>query len=340
MPANSWIFMHFRFHRSLLSRVIFVWFALLLSWSAAVAEPKTPAVLTDVGGYTLNSVLLEPKGRAELPPIVFIHGASTSLYDPIFSFREKLEGRAQLLFVDRPGHGRSDVGGAANTLPDGQADAIATLMEKRGIKKAIIVGHPYGGAVAAAFALNHKDKVLGLVLLSPAVYPWPGGVAWYYQAARAPVLGWVFSGLVVPAVGLVAMNTAIDAVFAPNKRPDTYISETKAMQSLQPAAFRHNAKEIANLQDWTKRVSPRYPEIKVPTIIITGDTDDIVSPEIHSRQLSRAIKGSELIVVRNLGHKSDYIANDLAVAAIEKIAGKRRNLKAIARQVEKRIAGD
>ena len=44
--------------------------------------------------------------------------------------------------------------------------------------------------------------------------------------------------------------------------------------------------------------------------------------------------------MKNLGHKPDWIAPDLVVAAIEKLAGQPRDLQALARAVEARIAGD
>ncbi|WP_430245671.1 alpha/beta fold hydrolase [Neorhizobium sp. DAR64861/K0K2] len=298
------------------------------------------AVRIDVGGYKLNSVLIEPDKKADLPPIVFLHGASTSLKDPLFSFRKTLQGRARLLFVDRPGHGSSDIGSEQNILPDGQADAVAQLMRKRGIGKAIIVGHSFGGAIAAAFAVRHPDMVSGLVFLSPAVYPWDGSVAWYYSAATAPVTGQVFSALVVPPVGLLAIKGAASAVFSPYPVPAGYIAETNAFQALSPTAFRHNAREISALSDWARTASRQYPKIKAPTVIITGDADEIVSPEIHAKHLARDIRGAKLIVVHKLGHKSDYVARDLAVAAMESVAGRRRDLASIARSVERRIAAD
>lgn len=308
---------------------------------APVADSQSrEEVRIDVGGYSLNSVMLNTKAKAHLPPIVFIHGASTSLFDPMYSFREALKGRATLFFVDRPGHGRSDLGGEANTFPDGQADAIAKLMERRGIRKAIIVSHSFGGAVAAELAVRHPDRVIGLVFLSPAVYTWKGSLEWYYDAAGAPVVGWLFSGLVIPPAGFLAIDSATKAVFAPNHRPDDYIRKTKAYQAIGPAAFRRNAIEIANLQKWAKRFAAGYRYIAAPTIIITGDADQIVSPSIHSRHLARDIRGSELIVVHNLGHKSDFVARDLAIAAIERIAGFKRNLRKTARRVEHTIAKD
>lgn len=307
---------------------------------ATEAGPSRVEAKIDVGGFKLNSVLLPAKKSADLPPIVFIHGASTSLYDPMYAFREPLEGRAKLLFVDRPGHGLSDIGPKENIQPDAQADAIARLMQKRGIPKAIIVGHSFGGAITAAFAVRHKDMVEGLVFLSPALYPWPGGISWYYDAARAPVTGLFFSTIIAPPAGLLALNAAAKRVFAPNPMPSDYVSKTRSYRALRPTAFRHNAQEVGALNGWAKTASTHYREIKAPTIIIAGDADNVVSTEIHSKHLARDIPGAELIIVHNLGHKSDYVARDLAIAAIEKIAGKKRNLKAIAKTLEAKIAKD
>jgi pimeloyl-ACP methyl ester carboxylesterase len=182
--------------------------------------------------------------------------------------------------------------------------------------------------------------VLGLVFLSPAAYPWDGSIEWYYRVASTPVLGQMFSTLVAPPVGLFAIDRATREVFAPNARPDNYVKEARALQAVRPAAFRHNAREIAALNAWAKKASPAYRNIDAPTIIITGDTDEIVSPEIHSRQLARDISNSKLIIVRGLGHKSDYVARDLAVASIEKLAGKKVNLVSIAKSLERSLAAD
>jgi pimeloyl-ACP methyl ester carboxylesterase len=327
--------------RGLLSALVLVGAAIVSATEqSAAADPGTRPVRIDLGDITLNSVLIEPERKSDLPPIVFIHGASTSLYDPVLSFRAKLQGRAKMLFVDRPGHGGSDTGGEQYILPDAQADAIARLMRVRGIAKAIVVGHSFGGAIAAALAVRHPGMVSGLVFLSPTVYPWKGGIAWYYDVASTPVAGALFSTLVVPPVGLFAIDRATKAVFAPNRPPANYIEETKGFQALRPVAFRRNAQEVAALSDWAKTASRRYRTIRAPTVIITGDRDSIVSPTVHSRHLARDIRGARLIVVHKLGHKSDYVASDLAVAAIEQVAGRKRNLTTITGTVERRIAHD
>ncbi len=139
------------------------------AWQAKSIERQYPniGVLTDVGGFKMNAFHVPAGPNADLPPIVFIHGASGNLRDQEAAFLGPLRSRAELLFVDRPGHGYSERGGPENAYPDGQARAIAKLLEAYGIKKAIIVGHSFGGAIVASFALNHPDKVIGSVFLAP-----------------------------------------------------------------------------------------------------------------------------------------------------------------------------
>jgi pimeloyl-ACP methyl ester carboxylesterase len=98
--------------------------------------------LIDVGGFALNSLHVPTPATPDLPPLLFIHGASGNLRDPMGAFLDPLRGRAEMLFVDRPGHGYSERGDEANLTPDGQADAIARLLDKRGIARAIVVGIP------------------------------------------------------------------------------------------------------------------------------------------------------------------------------------------------------
>jgi pimeloyl-ACP methyl ester carboxylesterase len=307
---------------------------------ASAADRAAREERIDIGGYKISSVFLRAGAGKSLPPIVFLHGAGGNLYDPLLSFRERLEGRADLLFVDRPGQGGSDRGAPENAYPDGQADTVAALMRKRGIAKAIIVSHSYGGAVAASFALRHPDMVIGLVFMSPAVYSWSGGIPWYYSVGSAPLSGWLFSGTFVPVLGNAFVDGATRGVFAPNPRPDNYVADSRARRILAPRAFHSTAVDVANLKAWAKKTSPLYKRIKAPTIIVTGDADKVVNPQEQARHLARDIPGARLFSIHNLGHKSDYVAGDLAVAAIETLAGEKRNLPRIARRIEARIAGD
>ncbi|MFZ1679900.1 MAG: alpha/beta hydrolase, partial [Rhizobiaceae bacterium] len=250
-------------------------------------------------------------------------------------------GRAELLFVDRPGHGWSGRDPARHATPHGHADAIAGLMDRVGIGSALIVGHSFGGAVAAAFALRHPRRTAGLVFLAAASHPWPGArTNWYYRLTVRPLLGPLFARLAALPAGLLLMERTTQCVFSPNRRPDDYVARAGIGLVLRPAAFRANAIDVEGLHAHVAEASPRYGTITAPTVVVTGDRDTVVFEEIHSIGLARDIPGAAYVEVRNLGHKPDWIAPDLVVAAVAKAAGHAVDLDAVKSDVEARIRDD
>jgi pimeloyl-ACP methyl ester carboxylesterase len=310
---------------------------------AWLIERRNPPIgeFADINGARIHYVHVPASANADLPPIVFIHGASANLKDQMLPLRPLLEGRAEMLFFDRPGFGWSGRGPGNNENPSAQANTIAALMDRLGIKRAIIVGHSFGGVVTAAFGREHADKTLGLVFLSPATHPWPGGAtSWYYDLTTIPVIGRLFSETLTYPAGTLQMADATTCVFSPNKVPDNYLAAASIPLVLRPSAFRANATDVAGLYRYALGAAPHYKEITAPTVVISGDRDKVVYAHIHSVGLVRDIAGAELVWVRNLGHKPDWIASDLVVGAIEKVAGRVVDLEAMARRVEARIAGD
>ncbi|RRH94388.1 alpha/beta hydrolase [Mesorhizobium tamadayense] len=310
---------------------------------AWLIERRNPPVgeFADIAGARIHYVHIPASEQADLPPVVFIHGASANLRDQMLPLKPLLEGRAEMLFLDRPGFGWSERGPGNNETLAAQADTIAALMDRVGIEKAVIVGHSFGGAITAAFARRHPDKTRGLVFLAPVSHPWPGGAtAWYYKLTAAPIVGRLFSETLAYPTGMLQIGDPTACVFSPNKVPDGYVGNASIPLVLRPRAFRANAIDVAQLYDYVRDASPGYREIKAPTVAISGDRDKVVYATIHSVGLERDIPGAELIWVRNLGHKPDWVAPDLVVGAIEKVAGAPVDLQALARTVESRIVGD
>ncbi|TPJ41957.1 alpha/beta hydrolase [Mesorhizobium sp. B2-7-1] len=307
-------------------------------WSIERRNPPVGA-FAEIDGARIHYVHIPAPAGADLPPVVFIHGASANLKDQMLPLKPLIERRAEMLFLDRPGLGWSERGD--NETLAAQADTIATLMDRLGIEKAVIVAHSFGGAIITAFARQHPEKTLGLVFLSPATHPWPGGAtAWYYKLTATPAIGWLFSETLAYPAGMLQIGNATACVFSPNNPPDNYIGEASIPLVLRPSAFRANARDVAQLYDYVRAASPAYREIKAPTVVISGDRDKVVYATIHSIGLKRDIPGAELVWVHNLGHKPDWITPGLVVGAIEKVVGQDVDLEAMARTVEARIASD
>jgi len=332
----------------LLSAAITLLLALLLVLAAVtrvnawLIEQRYPPVgsFTEIDGVTLHYVHVPAADQSKLPPIIFIHGASANLNDQMLPIRPLLEGRAEMLFIDRPGHGWSGRSKGHEAQAE-QAALIAALMDRLGIGPAIILGHSFGGSIAAAFALAYPEKTKGLLFLSAATHPWPGGrTSWYYHLTTTPVLGWLFSETVAGLAGTLRIGPATTCVFAPNAVPDGYLDRAQIPLVLRPRAFRANAADVDGLYRFALENAPRYREIAAPTVVVSGDADTVVYEEIHSIGLARDIPGAELVWIRNLGHKPDWIAPDLVVAAIEKLDGQPRDLQEMGKAVEARIAED
>ena len=307
---------------------------------AAKIEKSYPPVgkFIEVNGVKLHYVHVPAGPNADLPPIVVIHGASANLNDQMIPLRPLLEGRGEILFFDRPGHGWSQRG-AGNNTQELQSDTIAALMDALKIKGAVIVAHSFGGSVATALALGHPERVRGLVLMAAATHPWPDRkTQWYYDLSVVPVIGRIFTETLALPAGQARMQAATVGVFCPNRAPELYVEKAQIPLVLRPGAFRANAEDVAGLYHYTVRASPRYGEINKPAVIITGDGDTVVLEEVHSKGLARDIAGSELVWIEGLGHKPEYVVPEIAVMAIEKISGMDRNIQAAARAAEARIA--
>jgi len=269
-------------------------------------------------GARLHYVDLAAESDATLPPIVFIHGASGNLQDQLRAFEPALKGRARMIFVDRPGHGYSDRAGSET--PAQQARRYKALLDALSIPKAIFVGHSLGTASVAAFGVLYPETTKGLVFLAPATHPWTTGVTWYYDVASFPVVDYLFTETILTPVGMQSLEEGAKSVFEPQDAPANYVKDAAIALALRPKTFRSNARDVAGLNAFVEKFSLRYEEIKAPTVVITGDVDDIVAPSIHSIGLERDIQGAELIVLPGIGHKPDYAATDVVIKAIEKVA--------------------
>ncbi|MEE9375072.1 MAG: alpha/beta hydrolase [Rhizobiaceae bacterium] len=292
----------------------FIWTSLQIS----LIEKKFPPVgnIVKLAGAKFHYVDVLDKTN-KIAPVIFVHGASGNLKDQQEAFIDALKGKARLLFIDRPGYGYSERADA--DTPAKQATQFKLLLDNLKIEKVVLVGHSLGSASVAAFAVLYPDRVKGLVFLSPATHPWPGGVRWYYKLASMPLLGTLFTETLALPIGQLSLEGGIKSVFDPQEPVKNYTTRTAIPLILRPASFRYNAHDVATLNQFVTKFSPRYKEIKAPTVIITGDKDDIVLPSIHSIGLERDIEGAELIVLPNMGHKPDFMATDKVVEVILKL---------------------
>jgi pimeloyl-ACP methyl ester carboxylesterase len=184
------------------------------------------------------------------------------------------------------------------------------------------VVHSWAGALAARMALDYPRRVAGLVMLAPVAYPWPGGVGWYNEVVTIPVIGPLLAHTITLPLGTFLTTPVARAVFLPQVMPEDYVSDTATPLLLRPREFLANARDLVTLKAAVTEQAPRYGEIRVPVVVITGDADKTVSPAIHSRPFAATAKDARLIVLPDVGHMVQNADPELVVREIDAMTGK------------------
>jgi pimeloyl-ACP methyl ester carboxylesterase len=276
--------------------------------------------IIEVAGATLNVVELGPRDGAG-PPVVMIHGASSNLETMRQPLGDRLARNHRVILIDRPGHGWSTRAHLEDSTPAIQGRMIDEALEKLGIGRAILVVHSWSGALGALMALDYPQRVAGLVMLAPVAYPWPGGVGRYNQIVATPVIGPLLAYTITLPLGIFLAEPGARGVFWPQTMPENFVRNTATPLLLRPREFLANAWDLVTLKAAVEEQVPRYPDIRVPTTVISGDVDKTVSTDIHARPFAAAVPNAKLIVLPDVGHMVQNAAPDLVISEIDAMIG-------------------
>lgn len=237
------------------------------------------------------------------PTLILLHGFSSSLYtwDGVFDFFVE---QGTTYAYDRPPFGLSerllrgdwDQGGPNPYTTAAAVEQLRALMDAQGIEQAVLVGHSAGGLIALQAAQDYPQRVQGLVLVDPAVYTsgaptWLGAVANTPQLRRlGPLVARAFAG---------SDRLRESAYYEPERIPPA---------TLEKAAIG------TRVEDWDKAfwqftaaassaegIIARIGTVTAPTLVVTGEADQIVPPE-ESARLATALPNASLVTIPACGH--------------------------------------
>jgi 3-oxoadipate enol-lactonase len=235
--------------------------------------------------------------------IVLLHGFpfDRTIWDGPF---QTLARRARAIRVDLRGAGASSRG-SGPALMETLAGDVCGLLDALEIERAILVGHSMGGYVALAFFRMYAERVAGLGLVASHVAADSPERAQARDEQAAQVLA---QGIAPSAAGMVA--GCVPAAFAASN-PAT-IERLQALVARQDAAG-----AAALLLGMKERVdsSDLLEDIKVPALIVGGQSDRLVAPAMFER-IAGAIGDCEYVALPGVGHLPMIEALDETTAAL------------------------
>jgi pimeloyl-ACP methyl ester carboxylesterase len=245
------------------------------------------------------------------PPALLLHGQPGSAGDWNWVI-ESLAGRIEAIALQRPGYDGSPPGGVRHS-------ALTTLaaMESRGIERAIMVGHSYGGAIAAWLAAFHPERVAGLVLVSAAANR--ASLVPADRLLAAPLVGPLASAGFLWSSGLMLQvpPLARRIAWAAHLPPDFMAAEGR--RSLRLSTLRAFITEQRMLLREIPVLEAELARISAPTTVLVGTHDTLVPP-VAAHELATQIPAARLQEVSGAGHVLNVQRPDVVAEAILALA--------------------
>jgi non-heme chloroperoxidase len=263
------------------------------------------STVTLASGLTLSYA---EQGNGADPAVLLLPGPTDSRrsYQPVLDL---LPREIRAVAVSQRGHGDSGKPDTGYGVEDFAADVVP-LLDAVGIKRAVLTGHSGSCLVARRVALDHPDRVSGLILeASPTTLRDDAQLLAFVES--------VVSNLNDPISPGFA-RSFIAETSSPNVAPDLVDLLVDDLLKVPAHVWRQNFAELLEYDDTAELAG-----IEAPALLIWGDADTLVSRQMQD-QLTGSIRDSELLVYADVGHTPRWedpgrFRNDL-VAFVHRVA--------------------
>ena len=271
----------------------------LTNVEAATAQFGDKSKFIEVVGHDVHYLTAGDPSSDKLILLLHGFGANVSTWDLVL---DELGAAGFVVAYDRAAFGfteRPETWSGTNPYSSaGQLEVIQALVDEFGAgKEVVILGHSAGGNLAAAFAAANPGSVDELILLAPAVYSTGGGPSWLNWIYDIPQLNHVGPALVssIATSGLdLLQESYYDKSLVTEELTAKYTAPLKIV-GWEKAFWNYNKAPR------TTNVDKQLALLTVPTLVITGDTDEVVATA-DSIRLAGELPNAQLVVIENCGH--------------------------------------
>lgn len=252
-----------------------------------ISQPQTAAYRRQVHGQQERGI-----------PIVLLHGflGDSGNWRGVMAelakiSQESLIALMDVIALDLLGFGASGKPPVKYTVPQ-EVAFLRAVLEALDLEHCILVGHSFGGWVAAAYAIAYPQQVRGLCLVAPAGirddefcgrYDWMRPVLW-----RTPIVDIVL-WMLRPVAKLLGHSKALATA-----------SWARQELNRQPAA-RSFLVDRLRPEDAIDTVETQISAIQAPTVVLAAELDDTI-PRWHCETYVEQIKNAQLQIAPGAEH--------------------------------------
>jgi pimeloyl-ACP methyl ester carboxylesterase len=253
--------------------------------------------------YANNSgvkIYWEEQGQGD--PLLLIMGLGYTL-EMWYRTVPVLSRHHRTITFDNRGVGRSDVPPGPYPIAAMAADAAA-VMDGAGVARAHVFGISMGGMIAQEFALQYPERTRSLILGCTS----HGGLEGVLADAEV-ITTLMARGTMSVEEGIRSM---IPFIYDPGTPRERIEDDLEIRRRTFPTAEGYFA-QVQGIFAWES--FSRLSRLKVPTLVVHGDSDRLVPPE-NGRRLARLIEGAQLVMIPRASHIFPTDQPELAHRAI------------------------
>ena len=227
-------------------------------------------------------------------PLLYLHGIGSGpgRWNAV---HEALSGHFDLTAPDHPGFGQSEVMDELDSVGD-LVYHYLDLLDRLGLRRGVhLVGHSFGGWLAAELAVHSPDRFASLVLAAPAGLRIPGHLA---------------TDIFLMTPEQRARTLFHDPALIPPADPTDAAAAFQAYKDLTALA---RFGWVPFLSD--PRLERRLYRVTARTLVIAAEHDAVL-PRVHCVRYAAAIDGAELLVLPGTGHAIPAEAPEALAAAV------------------------
>ena len=253
------------------------------------------------------------------PDLVAIHGTLMTLEDMWLGPVPALAEHFRVVAVDRPGHGDSARLRGTDASPWRQAELIHEAVCSTGLRRPVILGHSYGGAVALAYGMLHPEAVSGVVALAPVCFPELRLEQILFGPRAAPLAGPLLSDAFGASTDPALLPLLWNAMFLPQTMPRAFAEAFPFGFAGRPGQIVAEAEDALSLWAALSRSAAAYATCRVPVRILAGVADIVVNPMLHGALAASLIPGARFTPLPGVGHMLHHVRGDAVVEAARAI---------------------